>query len=232
MSMLLMLAMPLLGYLAYRAKALDLKGSLAAIFLGYGIVILGGYVPFFALLTFLILGTIATKLKWKEKKALGVNEDSCRSIGNVLGNGLSPLLFVMLEALVKRDWGWAGVFSAIATANADTLASEIGKVFGRNPILITNFRRAKVGESGAVSSVGELVALVGSFLIALISTLVSDNKVPMLFSVTLAGFIGANVDSLVGATLEKKGYVDNNGTNFIATFVGGIIGILIFLLLE
>ncbi|WP_083755784.1 DUF92 domain-containing protein [Pyrococcus horikoshii] len=229
-GLLAIIVIPFLGYLAYKVKALDKKGSLIAILLGYAIIILGGYLPFLALLTFLIAGTLATRIKWNEKNALGLNEDVYRSVGNVLGNGLAPLLFLILEVLAEKDWGWAGVFSAIATANADTLASEIGKAFGKNPIMITTFRRAKVGESGAVSLVGEIVALLGALMIGIFAMFSSYNKFEMLLSVTIAGFLGSNIDSLVGATLERRGYLDNNGTNFVATLLGGVIGILMFLI--
>ncbi|AEC51690.1 hypothetical protein PNA2_0774 [Pyrococcus sp. NA2] len=222
---------PILGYGAYRAKALDLKGTISAIILGYLILLFGGGLPFLALLTFLIMGTIATRVGWKRKVSLGVHEDSCRSVGNVLGNGLAPLIFSLLEFIIRKDWGFAAIFSAISTANADTLASEIGKAFGGNPVLITNFRRAKIGEEGGITLIGELAALVGALIIGILSSFTSAHKLQMLLAVTLAGFLGSNVDSLIGATLEKKGYIDNNATNFIATLIGGLLGIIIFMLL-
>ncbi|ASJ15813.1 hypothetical protein A3L04_01355 [Thermococcus chitonophagus] len=221
----------LLGLLSYKSGALDFKGAIGAMFLGYLILSLGSWVTFFALLTFLIMGTLATRFKAREKLELG-NLDTHRSLGNVLGNGLAPLLFLIIEVIIKNDYGWAAVFSSIATANADTLASEIGKPLGKNPRLITNFRKAKPGEEGAVTLVGELAALLGALVIGLIGTFsISDYKLKMLLSVTIAGFIGANIDSLIGATLERRGLVDNNGTNFIATLIGGVLGAVMFLLM-
>ncbi|AFK21818.1 hypothetical protein Py04_0216 [Pyrococcus sp. ST04] len=199
--------------------------------LGYVILSLGSWQTFFALLTFLIMGTIATKFKKHEKERIKSFDES-RGLGNVLGNGLAPVLFLILEFMIKKDFGWAAVFSAIATANADTLASEIGKPLGKNPRLITNFKKAKPGEEGAITLIGEIAALIGAFVIGAIGALTLTNEqAKLITSVTLAGLIGANIDSLVGATLEKRGIVDNNGTNFIATFLGGIIGIILFILL-
>ncbi|AMM53055.1 DUF92 domain-containing protein [Pyrococcus kukulkanii] len=221
-----------LAIISYKTKALDLWGTFTAFILGYFILSLGGWLPFLALFLFLISGTLATKFKIKEKKKLGLVDEKYRSIGNVLGNGLAPLLFLIVEVIIKNDYGWAAVFASIATANADTLASEIGKPLGKNPRLITNFRKAKPGEEGAVTLVGELAALLGALVIGVIGTFaVSEYKFKMLLSVTIAGFIGANVDSLIGATLERKRLVDNNGTNFIATLIGGILGAIIFLLI-
>jgi len=52
----------------------------------------------------------------------------------------------------------------------------------------------------------------------------------MVVSTVIAGFIGTNIDSLVGATLENHGRIGNSGTNLTATFVGGVAGMLIYLL--
>jgi uncharacterized membrane protein len=52
----------------------------------------------------------------------------------------------------------------------------------------------------------------------------------MVVVTVIAGFIGTNVDSLVGATLENSGRIGNSGTNLAATFVGGVSGMVLYLL--
>ena len=47
----------------------------------------------------------------------------------------------------------------------------------------------------------------------------------MLVVCTIAGFVGTNLDSLVGALLENKGYLGNAGTNFLATLGGGVFAV-------
>lgn len=54
----------------------------------------------------------------------------------------------------------------------------------------------------------------------------------MLLAVTIGGFVGVNLDSLIGATLEEKGITDNNSTNFLASLLGGLIGAALFYALE
>ncbi|AAL82053.1 DUF92 domain-containing protein [Pyrococcus furiosus DSM 3638] len=225
------LAILAMAYVTYKTKALDIKGIIAALLLGVIIVTLGGIIPFIALLAFLVMGTLATKFRYREKRKMGLIDESIRSVGNVLGNGLAPLLFVIVEFIIKQDFGWAGVLSSIAVANADTLASEIGKVFGKNPRIITNLKPAKPGEEGAVSFAGEFAALLGAFVISLFGLSLTEYGIQMIVSVTLAGLIGANIDSLIGATFEKNGYFGNNMTNFIATLLGGLLGMALFLLL-
>ncbi|AIF69032.1 hypothetical protein PAP_03060 [Palaeococcus pacificus DY20341] len=220
--------------MAYKRNALDLKGVLAAFLVGLVTLELGGIIPFLALATFLGIGTLATKYRFKEKAKMKIAEGmrGTRSWGNVFGNGLIAALLIVVEYVTKQDIVWAAAFSSIATANADTLASELGKVFGKNPRLITNLReKVKPGANGGVTLQGELFAFAGSFIIALIALPLFQNKLFALIAITLGGFLGCNADSVIGATIENRGWFNNDLTNFAATAVGALIGALIFLAL-
>jgi len=223
-----------LGFGSYRFKALDAKGALAAALLGLSVIELGGAYPFAALLTFVVLGVLATKYKFKEKAKLGAaqSRNGIRSWGNVLGNGLAAVIFLTFEYFSNMDVFWAASFAAIATANGDTLASELGKIFGKSPKLITTLKPVKPGTNGAVSWAGELFAFAGALIMALFALPVTSEKVIMLLAVTLGGFIGVNLDSLIGATLEKEGITNNNSTNFLASLFGGFVGAGLFYLLA
>ncbi|MCD6189404.1 MAG: TIGR00297 family protein [Thermococcus sp.] len=221
----------LVGALAYKLKALDGKGIIAAALVGVITIIFGGILPFLALLTFVLLGVFATKYRLAEKIERGIAQEGkgIRSWQNVLGNGLAAVMFLLIEYYTKQDVFWAATFSSIATANADTLASELGKIFGKAPKMITNLKPANVGENGAISWQGEIIALIGAFTISLFAVVLTTQKVEMLLAVTIGGFMGCNIDSLLGATLENKGIINNHHTNFLATLLGGIIGGVIFL---
>lgn len=219
---------------SYKIKALDTKGALAAAAIGLAVVELGGTYPLLAMITFVILGVLATKYKFREKAKLGLaqSRNGVRSWGNVLGNGLAAVIFLAFEYFSNMDVFWAATFASIATANGDTLASELGKVFGKRPRLITSLKPAKPGVNGAVSLPGELFALIGSFIIALFALPLTTQKALMLLAVTLGGFIGVNLDSLIGATLENEGITNNNSTNFLASLLGGFAGALLFYVLA
>jgi len=223
-----------LGLLSYLLGALDWKGAIAASLLGLAVLELGGLYPFLALMTFVITGVMATRYRYGEKKKLGLaqSNNGVRSWGNVLGNGLAVLIFLILERLSMLDVFWAATFSAIATVNGDTLASELGKVLGKSPRLITNLKPVKPGTNGAVSIEGELFALLGCAIIALFALPLTELKAQMFLAVTLGGFVGANLDSLIGATLENKKLIDNNVTNFLASLLGGLAGAGLFHLLA
>ncbi|ASJ06979.1 DUF92 domain-containing protein [Thermococcus pacificus] len=222
-----------LGLSAYRLRALDARGAVAAAVLGLAVIELGGVYPFLAMLVFVVAGVLATKYRFREKARLGVAQEGngVRSWGNVLGNGLAAVIFLIFEYISQRDVFWAATFAAIATANGDTLASELGKVFGKTPRLITDLRPTRPGTNGAVSWAGELFAIIGALMIALLALPLTCYKTQMLLAVTAGGFLGANIDSIIGATLENRGVTDNNSTNFLASLLGGIIGAGLFYLI-
>jgi uncharacterized protein (TIGR00297 family) len=118
----------------------------------------------------------------------------------------------------------------VATAAADTLASEIG-VTGGEPYMITTFEKVPVGTNGGVTLTGEFVAVLGGLAVSLVALGLKIITPEMVVVCTVAGFIGTNIDSIVGATLENNGYVGNAGTNLIATISGGFVAVGMFLLL-
>lgn len=225
---------PLMGIAAYKFRALDRGGALLSTVLGFAVLYMGGIYTFLALLVFLILGVLATKYRFEEKVRLGFSSknEKTRGVGNVLGNGLAVLLFLIIEGITRQDTFWAATFSAIATVNGDTLASELGKIHGKRPRLITNLKPVKPGTNGGISLAGEAFALLGSLVIAPFALPLTAYKIPMVAAITLGGFIGVNLDSLIGATLENMGITDNNSTNFLASLLGGLAGAILFYILA
>ncbi|MCS7135450.1 MAG: DUF92 domain-containing protein, partial [Candidatus Aenigmarchaeota archaeon] len=118
--------------------------------------------------------------------------------------------------------------ASVATALGDTIASEIGKT-AKNVYLITNFKKVKPGTNGGISFIGELAAIFGCLLVSLLALLFGLISFQHLLPIILAGFLAIHIDSLLGATLEVKGYLNNSGVNFFATLFGGFICIFFVL---
>jgi len=175
------------------------------------------------IMVFFLIGNLVTKYKYSRKESNGVAE-GIRGWENVFGNGGAATIFALLYGITGNGILLFGFLGAMATAAGDTFATEIGEAHEKEPRLITNFKKVKVGTSGAVSAPGLIAALIGAGIVSSTALILNQNSSILLIGI-LAGFIGCNVDSLVGATIEKG--LNKHVTNFLGTLSGGISAIIL-----
>jgi uncharacterized protein (TIGR00297 family) len=229
---------------AVRSGALTLFAGVVATLFGAFIVILGGF-PYLALLVlFVVASVLATRFRFEDKRRKNVQEGTHgeRGVANVLAHVLVP------SGLVAVGWALPGILSAPTTAflftsalafgAADTFASEFGVLTGRARSLLTR-KRVPSGTNGGVSALGEAWAFVGAFTTALVSVgLFTAFAAPvpplgtLMVGVTLAGFLGCQVDSLFGETLENRQWLTKGGTNLAAMFCTVLIAAGLLALLS
>lgn len=209
----------ILGIIVYLSGALDLLGSSFVTIIGIFIVIARGFNWLAILLLFLLLGSVFTKFKSDYKKRIGLRHEQ-RTVKNVVSNGIVPVVMAIFG-------NYAGFIGAIATATADTMASEIGVL--SKPILITSKEHVKPGTDGGVSVLGTAAGIVGALIIGITANLinVSPNITQSILIALVSGMVGCFADSLLGATLERNGLFNNEHVNLSATIIGALVGIII-----
>ncbi|MEA1943907.1 MAG: TIGR00297 family protein [Euryarchaeota archaeon] len=229
-----------LGYLAYKAGIADMSGLLSATLVGILIIAFTDIWWFLLLLTFYLLGGGFTKYKYKYKQSLGIaqGKGGARGYKNVFSNSLVAIAASIGYTIFPQA---ANVFlyiylGSVATATGDTLASEIGTTYKGNPRMITTLKEVEPGADGGVSSLGEIAAIFGSMVIALFAILFGVIKIDSyclfgMLIVTISGFAGTNIDSLLGATMQQRGMLSNNGVNVASTIAGGIVAGLMWTVL-
>jgi uncharacterized protein (TIGR00297 family) len=217
------------GYLAYRLRVADLSGLFAGSLVGIIIIVFTydayGVRWFIVLLAFLVLGSAATRYRYDLKAAEGIAEShgGVRGYVNVFANSLVAVAAAVLYGLSGGNPLALALFlGSVATAAADTMGGEIGMTAGV-PVLITTLEPVPTGTNGGVTLLGEAASLAAAAVIALTGYILGLGTISILVAATLAGFAGANVDSVVGAVLENRGFIGNAGTNLIATLAGGLI---------
>ncbi len=110
---------------------------------------------------------------------------------------------------------------SLASATADTLSSEMGNIYGKRFVNILTFKLDKRGLDGVISLEGTLFGAVGAVIVGLVFGL-SQHLPVLIGQVALAGIFGNVVDSVLGASLQRKGYMTNDTVNFANTLAAAL----------
>lgn len=266
-----------IGMLARRRGSLARSGVWGAVITGTLIFGFGGWGAGLLLIAFFISSSLLSHFKQrdvqKQRAAETFDKGGQRDFWQALANGGAATMLAVLGGMMMligdeplADALFAGMAGALAAANADTWATELGVLSKTPPRLITNLGKTVApGTSGGITSAGTMAALAGASFIGVIHTVftmlglnasATAVSLALLIAVVLGGVAGALFDSLLGATVqamyysegrkketekphEKDGtlntpirgwrWLSNDWVNFIATFFGATITIVIFL---
>jgi uncharacterized protein (TIGR00297 family) len=178
------------------------------------------------LLALFLLTFSATKFGRRKKEQLGVAEDKRgRNAAQVAANlGVAGLGAAAALSLPLPGPLYAvAVTAALAEATADTLASELGEVLGGPPLLLTTLRRVAPGTDGAVSLAGTLAGTGGAVVVVVVAVFALGLSPGNALCAGLAAIAGLFVDSLLGATAERRGWLNNDAVNFLSTLAASAI---------
>jgi len=187
------------------------------------------------LLALFLLTFGATRFGRRRKESLGVAEGKRgRTASQVVAN-LGAAVISGIPISANKVWlglypGRVALIAAIAAlgeATADTLSSEFGEVLGGEPRLVTTFRRVPAGTDGAISLNGTITGAVGAAIITVVAAMIFRLTVAE-SAIAFAGAIaGLFIDSLLGATLERRGWLNNDAVNFHSTAAAALLAALI-----
>jgi uncharacterized membrane protein len=209
---------------------LTVSGAIAAGFLAFVVLFLAKW-SIFPLVTFLVLGSLAGKIRANAKDGGDAKQGKARDHWQVLANGGIFMLLAMLAFLNESGWleSFLGIHTevlrfsetchllaiiSLAVSCADTLSSDFGRVWGGSPRNIITGKRMMKGVSGGVTGAGFVGAFLGAVSIA-IFVLWSEfsslgNSASVFWIVVVFGFIGSILDSVLGILFQAK-YLDEMG---------------------
>jgi len=182
-----------------------------------------------AVVLYLALGSLVTRLGFRRKQEQGLAEGrgGLRGPENVWGSaatGAALAVFTVLPAapVVLLRIGFAASFAAKL---ADTCGSEIGKRWGRRTFLITSLRPVPPGTEGAISAEGTVASVAGSALMALVMVALGLLQGPELLGlVTLVGLVATLIESLIGATMQPRlRWLSNELVNALQTLIAALL---------
>jgi len=230
------IATVLLAVGAMLTRALTALGSAVAAVFGIVIVVFAGF-PYLALMIlFVVASVLATRFRFEEKRRQNLQEGRAgeRGVSNVVAHIVLPTALAVAGGLSSPLIGSSATMllfaSALSFGAADTFASEFGVLAGTARSILSG-KPVPPGTNGGVSGTGEVFALLAAALTALAGTLLFwafgspvANVVAFAVVVTVAGFLGCQVDSVLGETLENRGVLTKGSTNFLGMLASIGIG--------
>ena len=204
------------GLIAYCLRGVTATGAVAGTVCAFLIYFGLGPAGFATLVSVFAITWLCTRLGASRKQSLGLGQDKKgRTAGQVFANVAIAAVFA---ALSLKIWFLAiASVAAMAEAAADTAQSEIGEIASGRVWLITTFRRVPPGTDGGMTPPGTLAGAAAATVVATVAFATRVLPWRMCLIAAVAGFLGTIVDSLLGATLERRGLLNNNGVNFLST---------------
>ena len=198
-----------------------------------------------AVVLYLALGSLVTRLGYRTKQARGLAEGrgGARGPENVWGSAATGALLAMAAVLAPPSWQpllLLGFAASFAAKLADTCGSEIGKRWGRHTVLITSLRPVPPGTEGAISLEGTAASLAGSGLMAALMLVLglgagssvstssvsssAVNPAAVWLLITLVGLAATLIESLIGASAQQRwAWLSNELVNGIQTAIAALL---------
>lgn len=201
--------------LAWFAGGVNLSGALAGSAVAF-IMAIRDLRIFLALLMVFAITLLATRVGYSRKQQLRAAEPpGGRTAAQAMANlGVAALVV----AIAAPGWPVLAL-AALTEAAADTASSEIGMAFPGRTVLITTLKPVPAGTDGGVSTRGLLAALLAIIAIAGVALWTSLISLYGAAFIITAGFLGVQVDSLLGAVFERRGQLNNDLVNLLGTAI-------------
>jgi uncharacterized protein (TIGR00297 family) len=181
-------------------------------------------------LALFVLAFAATRFRRTQKEKSGLAESRRgRGASQVAANmGTAALAGLALELTLdgpgKTLLGIA-LIAALAEASADTVSSEIGQALGGRPLLLAGLRRMPPGTDGAISFAGTAASCLAAAILTAVAIPTLGLNLGGAAVAWVAAILGCFADSLIGATLERGGWINNDLVNFISTAVAALLAL-------
>ena len=195
-----------------------------------GVMIVGsGVAGWTMLMATFLAASLATRVGHSRKARAGIAEDrgGRRGPGNAIANtGVAAWAALIAAGSANPTIAHLALVAALATAGSDTVASEVGKAWGRTTWLLTSLKRVAPGTTGAISLEGTAAGILSSALLAGIGAwvgLISAGAVPL---VIVAANAASLMEGVIGATMEARGMLTNDVVNFVNSAMGAGVAML------
>ena len=173
-----------------------------------------------ALMVLFVLTFAATRFGRRRKETMGAGEPrQGRRASQIVANlGIAGLC----AAGISGAW-LAACIAALAEATADTVSSEMGQALGGTTRMITTGRKVPAGTDGGVSLMGTALGAAAAATVVSVAVLCGTISLHAALPAFSASIVGLIFDSVLGATVERWGWIGNDWVNFASTVLAAAL---------
>jgi uncharacterized protein (TIGR00297 family) len=212
----------------HRAGTVSSSGTIVGACIGTLIYVTTGWQGWVLLLGTFLAASVASRLGLRRKTLLGIAEErgGRRGAGNAIANtGLAALAGLLAVASHASAAAMVGFVAALTAGGSDTVASEVGKAVGRRTYMAHTLAAVPAGTPGALSLEGTAAGLACAFALASAGAALGLVPRAAVLAIVAGATIGAFADSVLSATLEHRGILNNDILNFLNTGIAAVTAI-------
>ena len=212
----------------HRASTVSRSGAIVGAAIGVVIFAAAGWAGWALLMAAFLAASATSRIGLRRKTLLGIAEErgGRRGAGNALANtGVATVAAVLAATTPHAELAAVAFAAALTAGGSDTVASEVGKAFGRRTWMVHTARPVPPGTPGAVSVEGTAAGLVGALALGALGAVLGLIPASALLAVVAGATVGAFAESALGATLEHRGILNNDVLNFLNTGIAAATAI-------
>jgi len=184
-------------------KWLNVGGTLAVVMMASWIALMMTSAALVLPVSFLVFGSLLSRLN-RGEQSLSKDDSYGRNAYQVFANGGMGMIIAIPYLLTHND-DFLLLFALVfAAAMSDTASSEIGRRLKGKTWSLATLKQVLPGESGGMSIAGTVAGLMGALLIGIVAYIVLELKISAVIWLTVWGFLGMVIDSILGAFVQGK----------------------------
>ncbi len=207
----------------YFARTVTVAGAITGAAIGTAVYLGTGWPGWALLFSSFCVATLATFAGFRRKALAGIAEErgGRRGPGNAIANtGIAAWAALLCLGVPQPAFAKLAMVAALVTSASDSVASEVGKAWGKTTWLLVGLRRVRPGTSGAVSLEGTVAGIAAALLLAIVAVALGLMPARWVGPVVLAATVASFIEGALGATLEARGTLNNDALNLINSALG------------
>jgi uncharacterized protein (TIGR00297 family) len=218
------------AFAGYIGRTVSVPGAVVGAIIGTVVFVGAGWQGWTLLLASFLCAAATSRMGLHRKTLLGIAEErgGLRGPGNAIANtGIATAAAVLASLSYAREAGLIALTAALVAGASDTVASEIGKAWGTRTWSLLPPQIVRAGTPGAMSLEGTAAGLVGAAALGALAIVLGLVPPSALLPVVAGSTSGALVESLLAASFEGTGILNNDALNLVNTAVAAYVAVSI-----